>query len=58
MFLNALFSAGDYVWIHNTGGGTAGLWAGMWEIDSLATSSTVEGSAGFYVANKYHIQRT
>ena len=58
VFLNALFSAGDYVWIHNTGGGTAGLWAGMWEIDSLATSSTVEGSAGFYVANKYHIQRT
>ena len=54
VFLNALFSVGDYIWIHNV----PGTWGGMWKVEALGSSTTNEALAGIYVANKYHIQHT
>lgn len=55
VFLNALFSVGDYIWVL---GADTGLWAGMWKIEDLGSSSVNEADAGLYVANKYHIHHT
>jgi len=51
IWLNAEFSAGDYIWIHGSGGAKNN---GFWEIDSVATDAGTESASGIYVGKRYY----
>tara|TARA_R100000808_G_C2147129_1_gene155054 strand:+ start:1040 stop:2134 length:1095 start_codon:yes stop_codon:yes gene_type:complete len=51
IWLNAKFSAGDYIWIAGSGSAKNN---GFWEIDSVATDSSVESTSGIYVGKRYY----
>ena len=50
-WLNAMFSAGDYIFVKNSATDKNN---GMWEIDSVAADSSDEITSGVYVKNKYY----
>ena len=50
IWLNAQFSAGDYIWIL---GSANALNNGFWEVDSVAADSSVESTSGIYIKNRY-----
>ena len=49
-FLNAAFSAGEYIWIKSGGGSYNGLWL----IDSVDDDSANESTSGIYIKNNYY----
>jgi hypothetical protein len=50
IWLNAQFSAGDYIYLGNGGSSTNN---GFWEISSVAADAGTESDSGIYITNKY-----
>ena len=49
-WLNSIFSAGDYIFIRNSGSAKNN---GMWLVDSVASDASVESDSGIYISNRY-----
>lgn len=54
-WLNNTFSAGDYIFVNNSGTAHNN---GFWEIDSIQDSNAEESSSGVYIKNRYYCNIT